>query len=107
MNYLTFASHSSASNNFTSRPQTMNTDCRYTCVLMTFLWTYFAAHDNQQVNGMIVIKFSKVGLKTTDTFSSAPTSCRMRNTELPQDDEQIEIVPLTIYLRVFGAHMNI
>ena len=43
----------------------------------------------------------------TDTFSSAPTSRRARNTQLVQDDYQIQIVPVAIFLIVFGARMNI
>ena len=42
-----------------------------------------------------------------DTFLSAPTPHRVCNTQLLQDDEQIQIMPVAICLVIFEAHMNI
>ena len=46
------------------------------------------------------------GLKT-DTFDSAPTSRRICNMQLVRDDYQIQIMPISILLVIFGALMNI
>ena len=42
-----------------------------------------------------------------DTFSSAPTSPRMRNTQLVGDDCQFQIVSEAICLIIFRVHANL
>jgi hypothetical protein len=42
-----------------------------------------------------------------DTFSSAPASRRIRNSQSVRDEWGIQILALAIFLIVFGAHMNV
>ena len=49
----------------------------------------------------------KVDVLYMDTFPSAPTSHRIWNTQLEQDDWQILIVPMAICLIIFEAQMDI
>jgi hypothetical protein len=58
-------------------------------------------------SGLLPLFIIKAGGPKADTCSSVPTSSRILNPELVQEYWQIQIEAVTIFLKLFKAHLSI